>query len=84
MYPGSRLHASTRRDEPLSSDDVTGEIRIPLALYAVDEYRGSVDLVLSRAEGASLLASLVEALGSRHVPIAASGPASREVTSHPA
>lgn len=64
MYPGSRLHASTRRDEPLSSDDVTGEIRIPLALDAVDEYRGSVDLVLSRAEGASLLASLVEALGS--------------------
>ncbi|MFI9260374.1 hypothetical protein ACIGT4_22155 [Streptomyces sioyaensis] len=63
MDEGARLHASTRRGEPPSVDGVTGEIRIPLALYAVDEYRGSVDLVLSRADGASLLASLVEALG---------------------
>lgn len=64
MYPGNRLHASTRRDELPTIDSVTGEIRVPLALYAVDEHRGSVDLVLSRADGESLLASLVEALGS--------------------
>ncbi|MFI2184829.1 hypothetical protein [Streptomyces sioyaensis] len=64
MYPGARLHASTRRGEPPSVDGVTGEIRVPLALYAVDEQRGSVDLVLSHAEAASLFASLVEALGS--------------------
>ncbi|MER6839520.1 hypothetical protein [Streptomyces platensis] len=63
MNPGARLHASTRRGEPPSADGVTGEIRVPLALYAVDEHRGSVDLVLSRADAASLLASLVEALG---------------------
>ncbi|WP_327704561.1 hypothetical protein OG530_25255 [Streptomyces decoyicus] len=63
MRLGTRLHASTRRDEPPSIDSVTGEIRVPLALYAVDEHRGSVDLVLSHADGASLLASLAEALG---------------------
>jgi hypothetical protein len=40
---------------------------VPLALYTVDEHRGTVDLVLSRADGESLLASLVEALGVRGV-----------------
>ncbi len=66
---GTRVHASTCRNEPHTIDSATGEIRVPLALYAVDEYRGTVDLVLSRADGASLLASLVEALGTpAHVP----------------
>lgn len=63
-YLGTRLHASTCRDEPHTIDSVTGEIRVPLALYVFDEQRGTVDLVLSRADGASLLASLVEAIGS--------------------
>lgn len=59
----ARLHASTRRDEPLSSDPVTGEVRAPIALYEVDERRGDLDLVLSRAEGQHLLTQLATALG---------------------
>lgn len=55
------LHASIRRDEPLAVDVVTGEVRIPLALYAVDEHQGDTELVLSRAEAQPLLAALAQA-----------------------
>lgn len=61
MLP-TRLHASVRRDEPLKTQPDTGEVRVPLALYAVDENRGDVDLVLSRAEGQTLFTRLAEAL----------------------
>ncbi|MDN3027992.1 hypothetical protein [Streptomyces sp. S.PB5] len=57
------MHASTRRDEPLTTDAVTGEVRVPLALYAVDERRADVDLVLSRTDGQRLFTELAEALG---------------------
>lgn len=59
----SRLHASARRDEPPTIDATTGEVRVPLALYEVDERRGDVDLVMSRAEGQTLFTQLAEALG---------------------
>ncbi|MEU5442783.1 hypothetical protein [Streptomyces griseofuscus] len=55
-----------RRDEPLRTQLVTGEVRVPLALYSVDENRGDVDLVLSRAEGQTLFTRLAEALGLVH------------------
>lgn len=63
----ARLHASTRREEPLTTDVVTGEVRVPIALYDVDERRGDVDLVLSRAEGQQLLKQLAEACGFVHL-----------------
>jgi hypothetical protein len=59
----ARLHASTRRHEPLATVAATGEVRVPLALYAVDELRGNVDLVLARAEAQRLFTQLAEALG---------------------
>ncbi|HZF92091.1 hypothetical protein [Streptomyces sp.] len=65
MLP-ARLHASTRRGEPLTTVHVTGEVRVPLALYAVDERRGDVDLVLSRTEAHRLFTQLAEALGLVH------------------
>lgn len=58
-----RLHASVRRDEPLRTQQTTGEVRVPLALYALDENRGDLDLVLSRAEGQRLFTQLAESLG---------------------
>ncbi|MDQ0949347.1 hypothetical protein QFZ24_003270 [Streptomyces phaeochromogenes] len=57
-----RWHASPRRNVPPTTDLGTGEIRVPLALFAIDEHRGDIDLVLSRTEGESLAASLRAAL----------------------
>lgn len=59
----TRLHASVRRDEPLRTQQDTGEVRVPLALYALDENRGDIDLVMSRTEGQTLFTRLAEALG---------------------
>lgn len=61
-YLPARLHASTRRDEPLTCDTVTGEVRVPIALYDVDERCGTVALVLSRTEAQQLLTQLAEGL----------------------
>lgn len=54
------LHASTRRDEPPTIDTATGEVRIPLALYAVDTYQGDTVLVLTRADAQPLLDALLQ------------------------
>ncbi|WP_030991761.1 hypothetical protein [Streptomyces sp. NRRL S-1813] len=56
-------HASTRRGEPTSSVSDTGEIRVPLALYMVDQPQGDVPLVLSRADAEELHATLCTHLG---------------------
>lgn len=58
-----RLHASLRRDEPLATAPLTGEIRVPLALYEVDELLGATDLVLARSEAQDVFTRLAEALG---------------------
>ncbi|MFE6903764.1 hypothetical protein ACFVFJ_44265 [Streptomyces sp. NPDC057717] len=55
------LHASTRRDEPPTCDPVTGEVRVPLALYAVDVHQGDIELVLSRAEAQPVIDALLRA-----------------------
>ncbi|MEU6421122.1 hypothetical protein [Streptomyces spiralis] len=60
------MHASIRRNEPLAAVPATGEVRIPLALYAVDELRGCADLVMSRAEAQAVFTELAEALGCVH------------------
>lgn len=59
----ARLHASIRRNEPLAAVPPTGEVRIPLALYEVDELRGCADLVMSRAEAQAVFTELAGALG---------------------
>ncbi|MEU3256095.1 hypothetical protein [Streptomyces sp. NPDC006997] len=59
----ARLHASVRRHEPPTAVPATGEVRVPLALYAVDDLRGTADLVMSRAETRRLFTQLAEALG---------------------
>lgn len=59
----ARLHASVLRHEPPTTVRVTGEVRVPLALYAVDELRGTADLVMSRSEAQKLFTDLAEALG---------------------
>ncbi|MEU2719734.1 hypothetical protein [Streptomyces smyrnaeus] len=52
------LPASPRHGAPPTSDLGTGEIRVPLALYDLDEHQGDVSLVLSRSEAELLRASL--------------------------
>lgn len=61
----ARLHASPRRDEPVSVDTGTGEVRVPLALYTLDEHCGDIELVLSRVEGTKLFALLAAHLRPR-------------------
>jgi hypothetical protein len=53
-----RLHASLRRGFPASRQPQTGEIRVPMALYALDERRGDIELVLSRIEAENLYAAM--------------------------
>lgn len=54
------LHASTRREDPPTVDPATGEVRIPLALYAVDAYQGDTVLVLTRADAQPILDALLQ------------------------
>ncbi|MEV5911048.1 hypothetical protein AB0M00_19370 [Streptomyces chartreusis] len=58
----TRLHASLRRGEVPVCDGRTGEIRVPLTVYDLDEPQAYPDLVLSRAEGEALFAQLRAAL----------------------
>lgn len=51
------LHASLRRDAVPRTDPETGEVRVRLALYRVDELQGDVELVMSRDEWATLMAA---------------------------
>jgi hypothetical protein len=60
--PSAPWHASPRRDAAPYSDGATGEVRIPLSLFCVDEHIRDVDLVLARVEGETLLAQLRPAL----------------------
>ncbi|MFJ6657793.1 hypothetical protein ACIQNG_15680 [Streptomyces sp. NPDC091377] len=60
------LHASLVREESLTADRVTGEVRVPVALYEIDEHRGFVSLVCSRTEARTLFTQLAEALGLVH------------------
>lgn len=57
----AQIHASTRRGEPPTVDHVTGEVRVPLALYALDEHQDDAELVLSRADVQPLLDALQQA-----------------------
>ncbi|MEY9944866.1 hypothetical protein [Kitasatospora sp. GAS1066B] len=49
-------------------DPTSGETRIPLRLYAIDEPQGDTDLVLSRAETEQLHARLATFLTRNSAP----------------
>ncbi|MFI5664965.1 hypothetical protein [Streptomyces sp. NPDC051684] len=59
------LHASVRRHESPVVDPVTGEVRVPLSLYAADNHQGDVELVLSRKDALPVLDALLRAIGPR-------------------
>ncbi|MGK5731084.1 hypothetical protein [Streptomyces sp. URMC 124] len=54
MQNEDRRHVSLRRGGTAKSDGSTGEIRVPLDLYHLDERQGPIELVLSGAEAAEL------------------------------
>lgn len=58
MVDVRQWHASPARDLPASREDSTGEVRIPLALFDLDQLKGNIELVLSRVEGEQLHAAL--------------------------
>lgn len=62
MSASAHTHASPRRDAAPYSDSATGEVRVPLSLYRVDEQLDDVDLVLSRQEGERLVERIQSAL----------------------
>lgn len=68
-------HASPQRAASPVSDPSTGEVRVPVSLYAIDELQAEVPLVLSRAEAEALRAKLADLLarpaGSAAYPVAA-------------
>ncbi len=54
-------HASLGTD-PLAADTATGEPRVPIALHAIDQFLGTVHLVLSRVDATRMCAALARAL----------------------
>ena len=62
MCTRARMHASLRRGEEPTRDAMTGEIRVPLALYDLDEHRGDTELVLARGEAEALFDRLRDEL----------------------
>lgn len=63
-------HASPRRGVPATRHDNTGEIRIPLALFHLDQHEGDVELVLSKAESEQLHAELASLVNGGQSPVA--------------
>lgn len=62
MVSTAKWHASPSRTAAASHDRATGEVRIRLALYELDEHRGDVSLVLSRVEADALRTALDDML----------------------
>ncbi|WP_262702067.1 MULTISPECIES: hypothetical protein [Streptomyces] len=53
------------------TDSGTGEVRVPLSLFHLDQHQGDVDLVLSRAEAAELQELLSVLTAGRPISVAA-------------
>lgn len=67
MPTPQQWHASLRRAVPASREHGTGEIRILLALFNVDEHQADIELILSRVESEQMHAALSLLLtGGRH------------------
>ncbi|MFI8988678.1 hypothetical protein ACIG63_27320 [Streptomyces antimycoticus] len=71
MASVTQWHASPRREASMISDSGTGEVRVPLSLFHLDQHQGDVDLVLSRAEAAELQELLSVLTAGRPVSVAA-------------
>lgn len=67
MVSPAQWHASPQRGGAPASDAGTGEVRVPLSLFHVDQHMGDVELVLSRLEGEELLTGLRAALAASAV-----------------
>ncbi|MBB1252660.1 hypothetical protein [Streptomyces alkaliterrae] len=61
----NQWHASPCRTASATRDSETGEIRVPLALFHVDQPQGTVKLVLSRVQAEHLHATLSRMLTDR-------------------
>ncbi|MFI9627581.1 hypothetical protein [Streptomyces sp. NPDC052042] len=55
-------HASPQRAAMPQHDPSTGEVRVPVAFYSLDELQAEVPLVLSRAEAEALRDTLTTLL----------------------
>ncbi|MEU2674597.1 hypothetical protein ABZ622_38310 [Streptomyces sp. NPDC007164] len=55
-------HASPQRAASPSSDPATGEVRVPVSLYNIDELQAEVPLVRSRVEAEALRSKLADLL----------------------
>jgi hypothetical protein len=55
---GPHSHASPRSGTEPTGDPTTGEIRVPLEVWRVDQPQGPLDLVLSSREAEQLYARL--------------------------
>ncbi|MFD8914093.1 hypothetical protein [Streptomyces sp. NPDC059575] len=60
-----KSHASLDRGNAPTFNADTGEVRVPLSLYRLDEHDGDVPLVLSRAEAVRLRDALADLLRDR-------------------
>ncbi|MFB6426418.1 hypothetical protein ACFCXC_23540 [Streptomyces microflavus] len=66
-------HASPQRAVLPLGDPTTGEVRVPVALYDLDELQAEVPLVLSRTEAEQLRDSLDTLLAGPLVPVPPGG-----------
>ncbi|MFC9990945.1 hypothetical protein ACFXKV_17360 [Streptomyces globisporus] len=66
-------HASPQRAALPLGDPTTGEVRVPVALYDLDELQAEVPLVLSRTEAEELRDHLDNLLAGTLVPVPAGG-----------
>ncbi len=71
MASVTQWHASPRRGASMITDSGTGEVRVPLSLFHLDQHQGDVDLVLSRAEAAELQELLSVLTAGRPISVAA-------------
>ncbi|QDL70990.1 hypothetical protein DNK48_17995 [Streptomyces malaysiensis subsp. malaysiensis] len=71
MASVTQWHASPRRGASMTTDSGTGEVRVPLSLFHLDQYQGDVDLVLSRTEAEELQGFLSLLTAGRPVSVAA-------------
>ncbi|MFD5938259.1 hypothetical protein [Streptomyces griseus] len=66
-------HASPQRAALPIGDPTTGEVRVPVALYQLDELQAEIPLVLSRTEAEDLRDRLDTLLAGTLVPVPAGG-----------
>lgn len=70
MASVDQWHASPCRTAHATGDSDTGEIRVPLSLFHVDQHQGNVELVLSRGQAEQLHAALSCMLDGRAATLA--------------